>query len=110
MKAEIKSSPRDNFKYDAPKRIPKASLMLKLDQASNIKEKNKKFKDIVQKVMCKLKLEKMLHYTEEMKQMKLGNVTAMMAVNDEFLRRSLGYRKNVDHLNRDILTLRQTHS
>ena len=82
--------------------------MLKLDQASGGKEKNKKFKDIVQKVMCKLKLEKMLHYTEEMKQLKLGNVTAMMAVNDEFLRRSLGYRKNVDHLNRDVLILRQT--
>ena len=55
---------RHFFKYDTPKEIPKASLMLNLLQISSDCQKNKKFKQIVYKVIGKIQIEKMSQFNK----------------------------------------------
>ena len=91
------------FKYDNPKRIPKASNMLNMAQIHDGNQKNQKFKQAVHKVMGKLQIEKMRTYTEELKNIDAGNLHTLMKVNQQFLQRSLHYRRNVDMLQRCTL-------
>ena len=56
---------RHFFKYDTPKEIPKASLMLNLLQISSDCQKNKKFKQIVYKVIGKIQIEKMSQFNKK---------------------------------------------
>ena len=60
-KSEFKT--RHFFKYNTPKEIPKASLMLTFNQLSEC-QKNKKFKEIVYKVMSKIQIEKMSQFNK----------------------------------------------
>ena len=60
-------------------------------------------KQAVHKVMGKLQIEKMRTYTEELKNIDAGNLHTMMKINQQFLQRSLNYRRNVDLLQRCAL-------
>ena len=94
---------QDIFKYNTPKRIPKASNMLNMAQIDGGNQKNQKFYQTVHKVMGKLQIEKMRTYTEELKNIDAGNIHTLMKVNQHFLQRSLNYRRNVEMLQRCTL-------
>ena len=71
-------------------------LMLLIDEKVYLKQ-------AVHKVMGKLQIEKMRTYTEELKNIDAGNLHTMMKINQQFLQRSLNYRRNVDLLQRYAL-------
>ena len=116
-KSEFKT--RHFFKYDTPKEIPKASLMLTFNQLTD-RQKNKKFKEIVYKVISKIQIEKMSQFNktetnknldiEELKNIEteetIDTSTSIVKppgqtitkIDDAILQRSVKYRKYVELL------------
>ena len=110
-KSEFKT--RHFFKYDTPKEIPKASLMLTFNQLTD-RQKNKKFKEIVYKVISKIQIEKMSQFNktetknldiEELKNIETEETIdvkpvgqTITKIDDAILQRSVKYRKYVELL------------
>ena len=102
--------PRNTFKYESLKKIPKASHMLNMKTVDEMEKKSRKFRKKVQRLIGKINVEKMMTMAEEatdefftFNAIKF-NEGIQEKLKDEFLERSFLYRRNVKLLqNCDLL-------
>ena len=79
--------------------------MLVLTQAAEIGQKNHRFKTLVHKIMGKLQIEKMKHFSSELKNIDPGKIHLALKLKDEFMQRTVNYRKNVEKMEKVIIMI-----